>query len=491
MKRFLAYLLFTAMLLATLVACNGSTEESSVNSSTDISETVNDEYKDAEGNYVPKHTVKDMQNRTFTIIVKGPSHATYASDDFESNSGMYGELIEEAVTKRNDTVEKLYNVQLNVISSDDINQDILLDCQSNLGTYDAIMPNLSYLSTLASQEYLYELTSIDTFDINAPWYDKNCTEAFSIGNKVYFTTGDLTILNKVNTPSVLFNKEMAKKYYPDIDFYQLVRDGKWDFDTLVQCAKDVAVIATSDGSYSDDNQYGMVTAYGDPIRLYIGSGERICEKDADDLPYISLGSNERSITVSQKILSTMASANWLIYAEKCEAPIWETSFAIFYEGRALFRPGVFSATTKLRSLSEIEFGVLPIPKMDSTQDSYYSYCGTGSTAGIGIPICAKDPEFSAYMIEAYSAWAKNFVTPAYYEVNLRYKDLRDDESEEMLDIIFGNMVYDIGACFNFGSLSSMFSELAKAGTSDVTSYIEARRDQAQFDIEDILGVYGD
>lgn len=490
MKRTLAIFLLVTLVLFSFVAC--SSEEEGVNNDSSVAGDASAEESQTDELYVPNHEVKDLGGRTFTIIVIG-GEGTYISDDFTTESQMYGELIDDAVKKRNDMVEKLYNVTLDVVKSETINQDVLLDCQSNLGTYDAIMPSLKYLSSLASQEYLYELTDIEGFDINAPWYDKNCTEAFSINNKVFFTTGDLTILNKVNTPSVLFNKEMANKYFPETDFYQLVRDNKWTFDKLVECGKAVANISTPDGSYSDDNTYGMVTAHGDPIVIYGGSGEKICGKDDDDIPYLSFGTTERSITLAQKVLETYkdGKSTWLIHAQDCENPIWETSFAVFYEGRALFRPSYFSATTKLRKLSEIEFGVLPVPMMDETQGSYYSYCGTGATAGIAIPICAPDPEFSAYMIDAYSAWAKNYLTPAYYEVNLRYKDLRDDESEEMLDIIFDNIVYDIGECFGFGKVSSIFFDQVKAGSSDVVSVFETRKAQAELEIDQLVATYAE
>lgn len=485
-KRLISVLLILVFSVLSFAACQ---DEKTETSDSPLGEMSGSEYLDSDGNYVPRHEVKDMGGKDFTIIVRGPVYGTYQSDDFTTESELYGELIGDAVKRRNDTVERLYNVHLDVIRSDSVRNDVLLDCQSNLGTYDAIMPSLSELSSFATEGYLYDLASLRDIDLNAPWYDKNCTDAFSIDDQVYFTTGDITILNKVNTPSILFNKGMAQKYFPEEDFYQLVRDKKWTFDKLVESAKTVTSIATPDGSYSDDNIYGMVTAYGDPGSFYGASGELICDKDADNLPYLKIGTTARSVTLAQKILETYKDANWLIFAEECEAPIWETSFAIFYEGRSLFRPSVFSATTKLRKLSEIEFGVLPMPLMDETQTEYYSYCTTGATAGIAIPICAEDPEYSAYIIEACSAWAKNYLTTAYYEVNLRYRDLRDDESEEMLDIIFDNIVYDIGECYDFGGLSSMFYTLTKERSADIVSNIESRKNEAQTKIDELKELY--
>lgn len=487
MKRLISILVLIALSLTVLAACDNSGNNTSGTVSGGVGDSTGD-YRDADGNYVPNHQVQDMGGKLFTIIVRGAKFGTYQSDDFTTNSELYGELIGDAVKKRNEKVEALYNVQLDVIKSDSINDDIRLDCASNLGTYDAIMPTLPALAGFAAEEYLVDLYTLDNFDENAPWYSKNCSDAFSFGNKLYFTTGDITILNKVNTPSILFNKEMAQTYnMPDL--YELVDNKQWTFDKMIELAKQVNNIKTSDGSYSNENIYGMVSGYGDAASFFGASGETICRKDADDLPYLSIGSTSRSITIAQKILETYASANWIIYAQDFQNDIWEASFEVFYNGRALFRPSAFSATTKLRSRSNILFGILPMPLMDETQDEYYSYCGTGETAGIAIPTCAQDPEFSAYMIEAYSAWAKNYITTAYYDINLKYKDVRDDESEKMLDIIFNNIVYDIGECYNFGGVYSIFSNLVKDKSTDIVSALDEKKDEAESKIEELKDTY--
>lgn len=486
MKKFIALALLAVMMLTCLVACNKdedvSVGDGSSTSTTSGSTDAEKDWKDAEtGKYVPKHEVRKAEyvNKTFTVAVRG-GDGTYSSDDFTTNSTMYGELIDNAVKTRNEKVEELYGVKLEVVKEQNINELILNDCSSGTGLYDLIMPTLPSLSSLARQDYLIDLSTLENFYKDAPWYSQNCTEAFSFNNKIYFTTGDLTILPKVCTPSILFNKEMASKN--DLgDLYSLVDNKEWTFDKMIEMAQKVAVIGDPSTPDADNNIYGMVTGYADSISFFGSSGEKICDKDAQDMPMLSIGSTERSINIAQKILETLSGGHgqWLVYAQECPTPIWETSFAIFYEGRALFRPSAFSATTKLRTRSQIEFGILPMPLMDFTQEQYRSYCTTGETVGFAIPTSAKDPEFSAYMLEAYSAWAKNYITPAYYEVNLRYKDTRDDESQRMLDIIFDNIVYDMGECYDFGGMKNMFMTLTQNGSSDIVSSLEAVKSQAQ------------
>ena len=66
------------------------------------------------------------------------------------------------------------------------------------------------------------------------------------------------------------------------------------------------------------------------------------------------------------------------------------------------------------------------------------------------------------------------VTPAYYDVQLKYRDSHDDESGEMLDIVFSNVVYDLGIIYEFGGVSSMIQEMMGNNSTEVASTIEGK-----------------
>ena len=507
MKKFIAILLMIALSVTLLAACNNDAEESSAAESSqqvnDSSETIStdpdSEWKDAEGNWKPKHEVKDLSDKTFTIIVRGSIAGTYQSDDFttgEDTSGLYGDLLDSAVTERNNMVEQIYHVTLNVIRSDSIQNDIVADISSSLGQYDAVMPTMTSLAALASDNYLVELSNIDGFDIHAPWYDESATSAFSIMNKVYFTTGDITILNKVCSPAVLFNKSMLETYHLE-DPYELVKNHQWTFDKLEEMAKSVCTNGNASNATYDDywtSVYGMLTTNDDPFNFWGATGELLVEKDANDLPVLSIGSDERSISVASHLLEEYANGDdWLIYANNSTAfgtNIWVTSLDFFAEGHALFRPSAFSATTKLRKNYDFAFGILPLPLYNTNQEEYVSYCGSSQVAGIAIPTSAPDIDFSAYMIDAYSAYAKTYITRAYKDVNLYKKDASfDNESSEMLDIIFDNIVYDMGECYDIGGIKGQFSSLVANRSTDIVSALAAIESTAESKIEQIIEAY--
>lgn len=512
-KRFLA-LFLAAMMLFCLVACddteNGDTgSEGATSGAGNTSGNVpggntpgsgeDDEsmYLDENGNYFPVVGVLDeFKGETFTILVVGESGGTYQSDDFTTVAGSgginYGDAYYGAVQARNDKIEEMYGVTLDVRKEDGAQGKAEQDAIGGTQEYDAILLPVSSMIALAQDNLLWDLRSSEFdgyFDESAPWWAESATEAYSIGNKLFFVTGDITIMNKCNIWSILFNKQMIVDHNLD-DPYQLFEDGTWTFDKMVEMAKAVNT-ATSTSDWQDTSvTYGMITTHNDMYQFFGGSGLRVCEKNPEDIPVLTFG-DEASVTIAEKVLTTMNASNWTLYAENSsggpKGNIWEDSFDVFNTGRALFRPSGFTAVTKARSRAEMAFGILPMPKMTDTQEGYYTVTSGSWAAGI-LKNC-RDHQFSAYMLDAYGAGAKNYVTPAYVEVNLLGKSLRDDESEEILYYIFDHIVYDVGAAYNFGGITSMFGEQSKAGTADIASAFGKIETQINDAIDDMVDAY--
>ncbi len=450
---------------------NASVEDKSAEESTSP-------YTDSEGRYINSNEIINWEGKEFSIIVRGVGAGTYQSDDFTTGSVLYGEQLDKAVTDRNNTIEQKYNVKLKIYKSDatgsdPILSDIRLDISSGTQLYDAIMPTIPALAALAQEGNLIDLYDLDYINLDAPWYDPNATSTFSIGGKCYFTTGDITILNKVCSGGMLFNKEMIKTLGLDSP-YTLVEKHEWTYEKMKQMAK-VATKDTDgiDGMTSTDT-WGLLASYADALNFYGSAGQKLCEKDNNDYPYLSFG-DERSMGIIQQIINDMIEPNvWVVYAQNFEEPIWVTSLDAFIEGRVLFRPSAFSATTKLR-IAGADFGIVPMPLWSTEQDEYCTYCGTTETAGIAISKGCEDADYSAYMIEAISCESRNYITPAYVEINLKGKDMQDDESLEMVKIIFGNIIYDTGDVYNFGQIRNLFTSMVQNKNPNITSEFEAKK----------------
>jgi len=140
---------------------------------------------------------------------------------------------------------------------------------------------------------------------------------------------------------------------------------------------------------------------------------------------------------------------------------------VFEGGRSLFFGEVIQCVIRLRTM-ETDFGVIPYPKYDETQENYGHYVN-GVASVLSVPITNTELERTGVIIEALTAKSMYTLKNAYYDVCLEGKFMRDDDSKEMLDIILATRNYDIGYIHNWGNLFDSFRSCIKNGSTDFAS----------------------
>ena len=99
-----------------------------------------------------------------------------------------------------------------------------------------------------------------------------------------------------------------------------------------------------------------------------------------------------------------------------------------------------------------------------------------------------NPEKSAAILQAIAYYSKEEVIPAYYDICLTGKSLRDDESSEMLDIIFGSWKMDLADAYNWAGISTQIGNAINANTG-LASAIESVRSATEAAIENTVKAY--
>jgi len=144
---------------------------------------------------------------------------------------------------------------------------------------------------------------------------------------------------------------------------------------------------------------------------------------------------------------------------------------IFEDNRALFYGEVLQCVIRLRNMVE-DFGILPFPKWDAAQDRYYHHVvETACMVGVPISLTGDRLEMVGYILEAMCAKSKYTLQPAYYEKALVYKNVRDTESEEMLNIILKSRMFDIGYIADWGTIYS--STYQKSVVDEKNNFVSA------------------
>jgi hypothetical protein len=84
-----------------------------------------------------------------------------------------------------------------------------------------------------------------------------------------------------------------------------------------------------------------------------------------------------------------------------------------------------------------------MPKWDENQDRHYTIVGGGAVAEAVLQT-ASNLELIGAVTEALNAEGWKNLVPAYYDITLKYKGVRDEESIAMLDQILEDRIYDFG-----------------------------------------------
>ncbi len=446
-------------------------------------------YQDASGKYTLKGV--DMPEFTFpetefrVCVYNKDIQNTYFSE--EIGYDLYDttdRVLNDAVKARNDQVLTETGVAVVAYCVPDVTVAVTEAVQTSLDVYDAAMPFMGDCTAMAQKGMLYDLKQFGNYiHLDAPWWDQSANRTLSVANKLYFTTGDISIMQKVCSNAIAFNKTLYQDacYGTYGDLYEQVRAGNWTVDLMYEMGK--MATRDSDGvpgmTYQDT--WGLCGSSGNVIGLYLSSGETLIGKDSQDCPVIAIGSTQRSLSYVQKLLGMLQSGNeWFLSVETLRGQvdyIWKTAVEIFGGNRALFFGCAFSGVKKLR-MYPVEFGLVPMPKAEQQQEGYFTPGGGYYSYGFCIPKGVRNPEFSAYMAEMLCCYAKNTITYAYYDVTLKGRDSQDEESWEMLDqyIFHDNIVYDLGSLYDFGGVSSMVTDLAKENSDAIVSALDAKRD---------------
>ncbi|MBO5914520.1 MAG: hypothetical protein J6Q72_04150 [Clostridia bacterium] len=417
--------------------------------------------------------VKDLGGRVINVLCYNFGEGSNSILGYTGEI-MYDEenpsSVDEAKKIVVDKIESMYNVEINGEFNPigQYNNSIIKNqVASDLHYYDIVFDAVTSASQMATEKLQVDLTTISTIDLSHPWWDQNAVKDLSIGDKLFFVCGDINTFDDQGTFCVLFNKTLKAKLGIEEDFYQLVRDNKWTMDKFEEICKDqVTYDSTGDGILDENDTWALGTERYNIFIQLIGAGLRVSSKDANDFPYLEVDRKpEATYTVLGDILefyneeNVVMVANTPKYENKGYTNVWEaTVHKAFVEGRELFYMcGLFNAASF--RVMENEFGILPIPKYTETQDRYYHTVQSGHNTVMHIPTTTPDLDDLGLVISALAKESKRYVTPAYYDVQLKYRDSRDNESGEMLDLIFASRTFDIADAYNWGNIIGEYTSL--------------------------------
>ncbi|MDD4124185.1 MAG: hypothetical protein PHW77_00435 [Eubacteriales bacterium] len=352
------------------------------------------------------------------------------------------------------------------------------------------------IAPLTVEGYCYDLYNLENsyLHLEEEWWDPVTQKDMSIANHLYMVTGDIMLLDDQFTYAMFFNKDLAAVY--NLNPYQLVYDDAWTMDIMYEMMKKVAHPG-GDGLMdveNGDDTWGMVGVAFDTYQLIMGGGNAQITKDQDDLPRFAMA-DEANVNSFLSIIDIVTDRSRTAFKETYYS--WSSKEGekvkdFFFNGQALFYPLTIDGVSsdKMRN-ADIHYGILPMPKYNESQDSYASTINPYHFFVMAIPINNTDNiDKITFCLEAMAYLAKESVTGKYYELTLKLKRFADDDdSPEMLDIIFRNRIVDISVIFNWDDCIQYYNNMFFGNNKGIASYCDTVINAFTADMQKTIDAY--
>lgn len=477
LKKIMAALL-AACTICVLGACGKDdaktpdTKPDSTVTEPDNSDNTADNNTETEIDYTSDLSTERYDGYNYRMLVrKGKINDQYLEDDSE-------DLVESATYKRNKEVEDRYGITITVSESNDSNYetDALNSILAGDDAYDLIFAHSRAAFVYAIQGAAMNFNDISTIHLDKPWWTQDITESCNINGKLYVLDGDISTSGLGATMCLFFNKRIFDELGYDYP-YEMVKDGDWTFDEFSYLAKKGGADLNGDGVMDPEvDQYGFrAEQWEAPMNILYTGGQKIYDKDDEGNLQLTLYST-KTVEIYDEFFSLMNNASCILFST---ATGYKGS-DMFSEGRAMFTDTELRHAQTLRNMDD-DFGILPYPKFDEADN--YATATNGGSHLLVIPITVSDVERTGAITEALCAIGSRDVIPAFYEKSLKTKYARDEESEDMIDIIRSSRIYDIGYVAG-GTFQSCGCDLANSTNHDFASYYASGETAAKTKLEE-------
>ena len=444
---------------------------------------------------------RSFNGKEFVILVNPDPSFRHFYDVCVEN--MNGELVNDAVYKRNLEVEERFNIKIKDSQTNNISDSIKKSVTAGTVDFSVAWVIIGDYSKLSQQNMFLDLNKVPDINLEKIYWDKNVVRDFTIGGKLYGIMGDISTSVSVFTHLFGLNKVVAQDNGIDVAaIYQSVRDGKWTLDKMYSLIKGVYRDIDGDGTRNFSDAYGLGVSPAICNAAFSASGEKWVSKDNNG-NFILTEPTSRIQGVYDKIQEivcdqTATITTWNIGNVQGDMLKGNTYEYVYYDkfmnNTVLFADIDVGIVMDYRQLMDYDFGVVPLPKYEESQPNYSVYAYPfypmltvpASYAGDTDSL-----EFIGTVTEGLASSSYKNLTPAFYNTAFQTKYTRDEESIEMLDIILRSRIYDLMNVSNFGNIDSSITAAVQKGNLNLASLFEKYKARAESDIQKLVDAYSE
>ena len=472
--RFTSFALALVFLALTLVACNDTAVSDTTPAVTTAPITENPVITEPPVTEEKPDLSEDLDYDGYEFMVYSAGNVAYQDFGFTDEASS---VVEAAQYLRQSQVEELLDIviyeDVQVAGSNGAGpgyNKIRTAVSSNEQVYDLGIIAGYDVTQLAVGNYLFDINSLPGVDTQKSWWDQNANNDLTINGLLFFTNGELSGARAEATFVVYYNKAIGETKGLTAP-YQLVKDGKWTVDVLAEMARTVSEDLNGDDAIDTNDRFGIYVWKDSILGMIAAAGSKCAEIQDDGTIALTLF-NDNTVAMFEKYTELAYDKNYALQYQNYSGfdvkKAWVNDQALFW--------ATSTVNTALMRSMDSDFGILPMPKLNEEQDRYYTTIGPFNSQFFCVPLILEDEERTGAIIETLSYYGQKTLTPALYEKNLKGNSIRDEDSAEMLDIVFNSYIYDVGYYYQIGTYNlSIMSLFAGHGTSFSTMYNSYKR----------------
>ena len=487
-KKLLALLLAALMTAPAFLSCSDSgTNEENAETAASAPSAVSEENtaaEETEPSIYDDVPTGDFDGHEFRMlnVVSNYAYVLLTAEE------LMGETINDAVFNRNALVGDTLNVTFseNIVGWGDISGEITNMVAADDYSYDIVFDEVQNSIKYPANGQVINLYDLSEINFEKPWWDAGSVETLSVGDSLYMVNGDIHLMYGESAWVLFFNKNMLAEYNLESP-YTVIKEGRWTFDKMYEMISGVSLDLNGDGILNSDDQFGLATHSDFSLVLLTSAGEGLLYKNENNIPeWKELP--EKVFNLSEKIHQQFFDLN--IAFQQYLSPIGSIGGIVdhFMQGKSLFLCEVLGHAKTLRDMED-NFGIIPTPKYDETQENYNTFIAR-SAQTLMVPVTNRELSRTAVILENLGAESFKSLRPAYYDVQLSGKTARDADSLEMLDIIFDGRRYEMAYIFGANTIGSAYITATEDGSelaSAVTKITKAAKKNIEKTLSGLLG----
>lgn len=462
MKKIICLLMALAMLAMCMVGCKKDKEEDD--------NTVETIVSDGPPPYDPAIDSLYYEDKELTLYyaeVGGMPRLEYVAEEYSSDP------ISNVIFKRNVTVEEKFGVKLKFQSKGGIEMcdDLKTRYSAQDPTVDIIAPYTYYGVGLTTEGVYADINSLNYINPESTWWNQSYVDAITYNGKLYSLIGDLTTSATCSTVTTFVNMQMMREFgLEDTDLFEVVENGDWTLDYMIEMCKDVYSDDDSIDGRSDDDRYGFILGQiSQPAEaLLVSFGFKWTTYDSEGNMKFCLN-DSKNIDILTALQDKLYKNDVHTGIYKAAAPT-ESDFAtkgvakyieLFTTKKTMMTISFLNTAEELVK-TDIEYLILPVPKYDTNQTEYRSMTHD-SHCNISISAMSDDKDAAAAIVEYMGYYSEKELTPQYFEISYQARYASNSYTMKLFDMVVDSVHFDFARTYakSLGEPTHLMRNLVK------------------------------